>query len=87
MHETHIKHPVGFIQHEYFDLLNGNFIAEVEFHESARCCNQKINTVLKGFYLLLRADAAIQCGNPQICKFCQLLCMFTNLNYEFFCGC
>ena len=57
--ESHVQHPVGFVQDQVFQFGQTNFAAFYEIDESARSGDENVAAALDGRHLKRRRDAAV----------------------------
>ena len=58
--ESHVQHPVGFVEDQVFELGQTDFAAFDEIDESARSRDENVATTLDGRHLKGRGDAAVR---------------------------
>ena len=81
--ETHIKHSVGLINHEDFDIIEHHFTALKMIKKPARRGDQNVNTLVEGRILVGKADATNKKRHGQFVISAELLEGFCNLCRKF----
>ena len=58
--ESHVQHPVGFVEDQVFELGQTDFAAFDEIDESSRSRDENVATTLDGGHLERSGDAAVR---------------------------
>ena len=62
--ETHVKHPVRFIEYQHFQLVEIELLAPDQVEQPPRGGDDDMDTFAQGFDLSLFVDAAMDGGHP-----------------------
>ena len=51
MYKAHVEHPVGFVQHEIFDVLQGDVVLSHQIQQPSRRCDEYVDAFTKSLRL------------------------------------